>query len=68
VRFAFVQAEKAVFPIRMLCRVLAVSPSGYYAWCQRALCARDRQLLVAAALQLALGQRRPQAGLVHHPG
>ena len=34
-RFAFVQAEKAVFPIRMRCRVLEVSPSGYDAWCQR---------------------------------
>ena len=39
-RFAFVQAEKAAFPIRMLCRVLDVSPSGYYAWCQRSPSAR----------------------------
>ena len=41
-RFEFVQAEKAVFPIRMLCRVLDVSPSGYYAWCQRSPSARVR--------------------------
>jgi len=40
VRFEFVQAEKAAFPIRMLCRVLDVSPSGYYAWCQRSPSAR----------------------------
>jgi putative transposase len=40
VRFAFVQAEKAAFPIRTLCRVLDVSPSGYYAWCQRSPSAR----------------------------
>ena len=30
--FAFIDAEKAVYPIRRLCRALAVSPSGYYAW------------------------------------
>jgi putative transposase len=31
VTFAFIAAEKARFPIRVLCRALAVSPSGYYA-------------------------------------
>ena len=30
--FAFIQAEKAHYPVRVLCAVLAVSPSGYYAW------------------------------------
>ena len=33
--FAFIDAEKAVYPIRRLCRALAVSPSGYYAWRHR---------------------------------
>jgi transposase InsO family protein len=28
-------AEKAVFPVRAMCRVLAVSSSGFYAWCKR---------------------------------
>jgi transposase InsO family protein len=31
VTFAFIAAEKAHFPIRVLCRALDVSPSGYYA-------------------------------------
>jgi putative transposase len=31
VTFAFIAAEKAHFPIRVLCRALEVSPSGYYA-------------------------------------
>jgi putative transposase len=35
VTFAFIWAEKACYPIRTLCQVLAVSPSGFYAWCGR---------------------------------
>jgi transposase InsO family protein len=32
VRFAFIAAEKARFPVRLLCRVLEVSRAGFYAW------------------------------------
>ena len=31
-RFEFIQAEKANFPITLLCRVLEVSCSGFYRW------------------------------------
>jgi putative transposase len=34
-RFAFIGAEKARHSVPMLCRVLQVSRSGYYAWCRR---------------------------------
>jgi putative transposase len=34
-RFAFIDAEKAHHSIRMMCRVLKVSPSGYYASLRR---------------------------------
>jgi putative transposase len=43
VKFAFIAAERARFSIRMLCRCVAVSPSGYYAWCTRPPSARQRQ-------------------------
>ena len=31
-RFAFIDVEKALYPLWILCRVLRVSRSGYYAW------------------------------------
>ena len=40
-RFAFIDVEKASYPMRILCRVLQVSRSGYYAWRARRPSARD---------------------------
>ena len=34
-RFGFIQTEKATYPVRVLCRTLQVSASGFYAWCKR---------------------------------
>ena len=51
-RFRFVEAEKAHYPIRLMCRCLAVSRSGYYAWRKRspsARATRDRHLKVEIA-------------------
>ena len=48
-RFIFIKAEKVCFPITLLCKVLQVSRSGYYAWMHRRESRRareDRRLLV----------------------
>jgi len=60
VRFRFVEAEKARYPVRLLCRCLAVSRAGYYAWRQRPASARareDAQLAVEIGASHAASRR-----------
>jgi putative transposase len=48
-RFAFIDAEKASYPVRMLCRVLQVSTSGFYAWKAREPSDRQKEDRVLSA-------------------
>jgi transposase InsO family protein len=60
-RFAFIDAKKAKFPISDLCRVLRVRRSGYYAWLGRDESERakeDRALAVEVAAVFAESKRR----------
>ena len=41
-RFAFIEAEKALYPVLVLCRVMQVGRSGFYAWLRRAPSARTQ--------------------------
>ena len=42
-RFGFIAAEKAAFPVRLLCRMLRVSRAGFYAWQARPPAPRARE-------------------------
>jgi putative transposase len=43
VKFAFIAVEQVAFSIVMLCRVLGVSTSGYYAWAGRSASLRSKR-------------------------
>jgi len=48
-RYHFIQAEKAQYPVEVLCRVMAVARSGFYAWCHRPASRRAQQNQVLLA-------------------
>jgi putative transposase len=48
-KFQFIDAAKAEFPVQRLCQILAVSPSGYFAWRSRPASCRQRVDLVLLA-------------------
>jgi putative transposase len=41
--YEFIKAQSASFPVQMLCRVLEVAPSGYYAWLKQPLSNRVQE-------------------------
>jgi transposase InsO family protein len=48
-RFQLIDAAKREFPVQRLCKVLKVSPSGYFAWKNRPASRRQREDLVLLA-------------------
>ena len=48
-KYACITLYRGEFPVRLMCRVLALAPSGYYAWRRRPTCAHalaDERLLL----------------------
>lgn len=48
-RFRFINEKKAIYPVHRLCKVMAVSQSGYYAWASRPASQRQRDDMVFLA-------------------
>ena len=67
-KFAWIAAEKASFPVRAMCRALDVAPSGYYGWCQRPespRMQRDRRLKVLVRASFAASKQRYGSPRIH---
>jgi len=68
-RFAFIRRHTGEFPLDVMCRVLEVSASGYYAWRTRPESRRsreDRRLLTEIRAIHRQSRRRYGSPRVHH--
>ncbi len=67
-RYRFIHAERATYPIVVLCRVLRVARSAYYAWARRGVSARaraDAELATQIAAAHARSRRTYGAPRIH---
>lgn len=67
-RFGFVETEKANYPVALMCRVLEVSRSGFYAWRKRLASAgalEDQSLSLAVSAIHAESRRSYGSPWVH---
>jgi putative transposase len=48
-KFRFIDAAKKEFPVQRLCKILGVSPSGYFAFKDRPACRRQREDVILLA-------------------
>jgi hypothetical protein len=68
VKFAWIQTEKASYPLTKLCRWLGVTRSGFYAWQQRpesTHAREDRRLKVLVQASFAESRQRYGSPRIH---
>ena len=68
-RFALIDAEKAEFPVRTMCRVMDVSESGFFAWKGRPASQRQRDDMIYLAhirTAFVLSNRTYGSPRMHH--
>jgi putative transposase len=68
VKFAWIQTEKASYPVTKLCRWLGVTPIGFYAWRQRPESTHtreDRRLKVLVQASFAVSKQRYGSPRIH---
>ena len=56
-KFEFIASKQVAFPVSAMCRVLGVSPSGYYAFCKRPASAR-RSTDARLATEIGVAHKR----------
>ena len=58
-RYRFVAAERAAFPVRTLCRIVGVAASGFYAWSRRgpSRCRKEDRRVGARIAAIVAGSR-----------
>jgi putative transposase len=70
VKFSFTAKQKVAFPVRTMCRLLDVSPSGFYAFTSRSPSGtgmpREIQRQLAQEVFRAPGQRRTTGLAIVH--
>jgi transposase InsO family protein len=68
VRYACIATHRAEYPVELMCRVLAVSRAGFYAWLRRPPCGRiqtDTRLRVAIRAIYAESRRSYGSPRIH---
>jgi transposase InsO family protein len=62
-RYDFVEAHRGRWPVRLMCRVLAVSPAGYYGWRGRPRSAKtERREALVVAIKAAHAEVKARYG------
>ena len=67
-KFGFIDAKKASYPVALLCQHLGVSRSGYYAWAKRPESQRDKNNRALSVEVAAVHQESTLAGAAHCDG